>query len=65
MNTSPKGGRDAEMTFSPGRKVICSDIHNDDGDNTLTDWDAETGLNGANARANSGTTTGVCKLIPL
>ena len=53
------GGRDAEMTFGLG-KVEYQEmyIHNDDGDNSLTDWDAETGLTGANARANEGTTTG-------
>ena len=53
------GGRDAEMTFGLGRVQYQEMyIHNDDGDNTLTDWDAETGLTGANARANEGTTTG-------
>ena len=53
------GGRDAEMTFGLGRVQYQEMyIHNDDGDNTLTDWDAETGLTGANARANSGVATG-------
>jgi flagellin len=53
------GGRDSEMTFGIA-KVQYQEmyIHNDDGDNTLTDWDAETGLTGANARANSGVATG-------
>ena len=53
------GGRDAEMTFGLGRVAYQElYIHNDDSDNTLTDWDAETGLTGANARANSGVATG-------
>ena len=53
------GGRDAEMTFGLGRVEYQEMyIHNDDDDNTLTDWDAETGLTGANARANSGVATG-------
>ena len=39
------GGRDAEMTFGLGRVAYQEMyIHNDDGDNSLTDWDAETGL---------------------
>ena len=53
------GGRDAEMTFGLGRVQYQElYIHNDDGDNSLTDWDAETGLTGASARANSGVATG-------
>ena len=53
------GGRDAEMTFGLGTVQYQElYIHNDDGDNTLTDWDAETTLTGANARANSGVATG-------
>ena len=53
------GGRDAEMTFGIADVEYQEMyIHNDDGDNTLTDWDAETGLTGANARANSGVATG-------
>ena len=53
------GGRDSEMTFGIG-KVQYQEmyIHNDDDDNTLTDWDAETTLTGASARANSGVATG-------
>ena len=53
------GGRDAEMTFGLGTVEYQElYIHNDDGDNTLTDWDAETTLTGASARANSGVATG-------
>ena len=53
------GGRDAEMTFGLGRVAYQEMyIHNDDGDNTLTDWNTETGLTGASARANSGVATG-------
>ena len=53
------GGRDAEMTFGLGRVQYQEMyIHNDDGDNTLTDWNTETGLTGASARANSGVATG-------
>ena len=53
------GGRDAEMTFGIADVEYQEMyIHNDDGDNTLADWDAETGLTGANARANSGVATG-------
>ena len=49
------GGRDAEMTFGLG-KVAYQEmyIHNDDGDNSLTDWNTETGLTGASVRPAAG-----------
>ena len=49
------GGRDAEMTFGLG-KVAYQEmyIHNDDGDNSLTDWNTETGLTGATVRPAAG-----------
>ena len=49
------GGRDAEMTFGLG-KVAYQEmyIHNDDGDNSLTDWNTETGLTGASVRPTTG-----------
>ena len=53
------GGRDAEMTFGLGRVQYQEMyIHNDDGDNTYTDWNTETGLTDTNNRANSGSATG-------
>ena len=50
------GGRDAEMTFGLGRVQYQEMyIHNDDGDNTYTDWNTETGLTDTANRADSGT----------
>jgi len=52
------GGRDAEMTFGLGRVQYQEMyIHNDDGDNSLTDWNTETGLTGADDRPNTGGVT--------
>ena len=52
------GGRDAEMTFGLGKvKYQEMYIHNDDDDNSLTDWDAETGLTGTDDRPAAGGVT--------
>ena len=52
------GGRDAEMTFGLGEVEYQEMyIHNDDGDNTLTDWNTETGLTGTADRPNTGGVT--------